>query len=472
MLYATNLIFLLSCSETEKESETENEIGTENETENETETETETEAENETEDETEDETETETENELVERCDGIDNDGDGLIDEKMHYITWNNDADRGINYQGGELKRSLAVGVRYIEMRQDGYTETNLDEVSGEETVTVAPKDGDFDRYFFYYMDADGDLMQSEADRDNDGFSEDLIRYTRDNAIDKNITESWQFQEGALYEQGEYTWTNNTPTGAYQLASQYTYRIGMEPLWEVEYTWTPTSRQYDARYYISAEQAASDTFMSYYLITADDEYENGLHTSRLRTLYLEEFFGHPQGEGSVYWQRYFEYRYNEDETLAEIEMWLTQDQSSTYPLDTTTPGLLTELTYDEDGHLIRYKEASSEGTTKESVFTRENGLPVHYTLDSDGDGTIDYEQTIQYDGDVILQVDRIVHNPAVYTDLEHAQMRYLYDDNQNLIKMEVDSDGDGSIDMMIEYIHSCEETSYSFDADDYDYGNE
>ena len=75
-----------------------------------------------------------------------------------------------------------------------------------------------------------------------------------------------------------------------------------------------------------------------YIVITDSEKmstNNGLHIKRWHTIYLEEYFGYPQGEGSTYQQYHVEYRYNEDEALSEIEQWTTQDQSLSYPLDTS-----------------------------------------------------------------------------------------------------------------------------------------
>ena len=415
--------------------------------------------------------ESDAEGEVTEICDGIDNDGDGLIDEQIYYVRWDNDFNRGIDYEGGSLRLSRAAGVRYVEVWQDGYTQTNLDVETGEETTIVVPNDGEGDYSLLYYIDEHGNTMQTETDRDGDGFPEELVRYKRDGTQAHNVNESLWFKESALYQYSEYSWTDNTPNQEYEMSSQYTYGFGMEPIWEIDFNWTQTSRTYEARNYLLSSQNEAGISQSYYLLTAEDAFEEGLHTSRLRTMYLEEYFGNPQGQGSVYWQRYFEYRYNEDQKITEREMWLTQDQSGTYPLDTSGPGLLTQFNYDEDGELVQYSKGSSENMVEEFFFTRENGVPVNYQLDSDGDGSIDYETTTQYDGNMITQVNRTVYNPEVYTESVFAQTRYLYDENQNLVGSEIDVNGDGTTDITLHYIFSCTETSYSFDAEDYDYGN-
>ncbi len=408
---------------------------------------------------------------LDEICDGIDNNGDGRIDEKLYYVTFDNDLDKGINYRGGGSTRHLSAGVRYLEKWVDGYKEDSVDESTGETITTLVSQDGEGDRVSHFYLDEEGNTMHVEIDRDSDGFPEELTQHTRDTSVDRNITETLWFQESALYNLREYSWTNNTPTGEALIASQYIYGFGMEVIWEVENEWTPTSLRSQARNYLSTEQSGTETQQSYFFVTIEREYENGLAISQWRTMYLEEYFGNPIGEGSIYEQYYTEYRYNEDETLSEIEQWKTQDQSLTYPLDTSTPGLLTELNYDENGHLIHYKESSPEGTNVELRYTRENGLPVFYELDLNGDGSIDYEYTLQYDGDIVTQANETVYDSEVYTTDSNAETRYIYDENKNLIRIEIDADGDGATDIIEDYVLSCDTQAYSFDPADYDYGN-
>ena len=191
--------------------------------------------------------------------------------------------------------------------------------------------------------------------------------------------------------------------------------------------------------------------------------------NRWQTLYLEEYFGYAQGQGSIYEQKYLEYRYING-MISETQEWLTQDQSGTYPLDTSSLGLLTELTYDADGQLTHYK-SSSEGTITESYFTRENGLPTSYTLDANGDGTIDYEYTIEYEDTRVVRFNEKVYDSEAYTDTINAERTFAYDENQNLVRSDVDVDGDGTIDIVYDYVFSCESRTYSFDPADYDYGN-
>ena len=407
----------------------------------------------------------------TEVCDGIDNDGDGLVDEMLYYQTYDNNADVGIGYTGGEVTKHIDSRIGYVEVLQDGSLEETTDATTGETNTTITQSDGNGNQSYAYFYDDFGNLMQFEYDSDLDGFPEDLSRYTRDSTGDNNPTEYLKFEDGALYNFVEYDWTNNTPTGTFSVERQYIYGYNMEPIWEIDQIWTPTSRNYVGRFYLGSEEGSSETPQSYYAYFMDDEYTNALHMNRWQTLYLEEYFGYPQGEGSIYEQKYFEYRYNSDGMLAETQEWLTQDQTQTFPLDTSNLGILTELTYDQDGQLTHYKKSSSEGTITESFFTRENGLPVSYTLDSNGDGTIDYEYTIQYEDIRIVQFNEIVYDSEAYTDTIFAERTYTYDENHNLIQSEIDVDGDGTIDIVYDYVFSCESRTYSFDPADYDYGN-
>ena len=121
----------------------------------------------------------------------------------------------------------------------------------------------------------------------------------------------------------------------------------MEPIWGDDQVWT-TSRTYEGRRYLTMAQSGSEqVLLSSFM---DDEYTNALHMNRWQTLYLEGILGiHKE---SIYEQKYFEYRYNNG-MISETQEWLTQDQSGTYPLDTSSLGLLTELTYVGNSHITK-----------------------------------------------------------------------------------------------------------------------
>ena len=202
----------------------------------------------------------------------------------LYYQTYDNDADRGIDYTGGEMIRHFGSGIGYVEILQDGVVDETIDAITGETNTTVTPSDGQGDRTYAYFFDEIGNFMQLEVDTDLDGFPDDLTRYTRDSTADTNITESLTFEAGALSNYVEYDWTSNTPTGTSTIERQYTFGYGMEPIWEIDQVWTPTSRTYEGRRYLTMAQSGSETPQSYYLFFVEDEYTNALHMNRWQTL--------------------------------------------------------------------------------------------------------------------------------------------------------------------------------------------
>ena len=71
----------------------------------------------------------------TEVCDGIDNDGDGLVDEMLYYQTYDNNADVGIGYAGGEVTKHIDSRIGYVEVLQDG----SLEETTDMPTVKPTP---------------------------------------------------------------------------------------------------------------------------------------------------------------------------------------------------------------------------------------------------------------------------------------------------------------------------------------------
>ena len=44
----------------------------------------------------------------------------GLVDEMLYYQTYDNNADRGIDYTGGEMIEHFDSRIGYVEVLQDG----------------------------------------------------------------------------------------------------------------------------------------------------------------------------------------------------------------------------------------------------------------------------------------------------------------------------------------------------------------
>ena len=386
--------------------------------------------------------------EPVERCDGIDNDGDGRIDEAMSILWFDAVED--------EIAHTLAEGVRTFRMHSDGKAEmTNLNVEGVEGTVPT-----------WVITSADGTIDASQAIHYSPESKPliNTIEYTDDSAIP--LAEVWTYDDvhGQRTDYRRYesdalamrqTWseftTENTPNGLTQAQRTQTDTGGINLEKTCITGFESGSWQQECDYTMAGTP--------YYRSVVHYDHADGLYTSGWAEItLLAEFFGETQLYSRT------EYAYDDRGQRSETRSYTASIGSA----GEWTQVVVTRWTRDDENRVVRKEELTEAGERLSVIeYGWLDGRTELAEIDEDADGEVDVVKSAVHVGDrlVAYMEERVAGEHPTEQDPPLALFVAEYDDNDTLTVTRTDWDGDGTWDIVRTRSVSCEAEPSGFDPD-------
>ena len=384
-----------------------------------------------------------------EQCDGMDNDGDGLVDEALSILWFDGVED--------ELVHTLVEGVRTFRMEVDGDAEmTNIGSEEDAPVWVITSADGAVDATQAIHYRADGGPLVN------------LIDYTDDAAAP--LAETWTYDDThaqrtaySLYESSaltlRQTWSEftseNTPDGLVkaQRTRIDTGGINLEMLcttgfeagsWEQECDYTMSGTPY-------------------YRSVVHWDHVDGLYTSGWAEItLLADYFG----ESRLY--RRTEYTHDDRGQRSET-------RTATYPIGTSgepAQVVVTRWTRDDDHRVVLKEELTEAGERLSAVeYAWADGRTERVEIDEDADGEVDLVKSAVHDDGRLVEYreERLAGEHPVGQPPPMSLFIAEYDEHQTLTGTRTDWDGDGTWDIVRSRTVSCEAEPHGFDPEDYDH---